>query len=325
MSRESVKSLAEKRVKRQKIFIAVGSVLLLAILGFELPKMMGGKGGSEAAATTTVPLVAPAPGAAPVAPAGTLPNTDQVAVVRDSDQLISFGLFRTKDPFVQQLSTTPEGTDQSGSAPSTPADAPAATTPSSYPSGSGSSPTSGTDQPGVVVTPGQTPATSGGSGSSGTTPAATTPAAPVPAPTDALIATNGVCERVSVKGTFPTNENIFRLVSIAKNGKSVEVGIVGGSFDNGHPTATLKVGGKITLVNTADGTRYEIVLKTSCNLATPASGSTTTQSTTTTPVAPAPATTPTTPADTAPATTTTTTTATTPIVTDSLDTTTPTG
>jgi hypothetical protein len=82
----------------------------------------------------------------------------------------------------------------------------------------------------------------------------------------------------------------------------------------------LNVGEKITLVNTADGTRYEIVLKTSCNLAAPAGGSTTTQSTTT-PVAPAP--TATTPADTAPATTTTT--ATTPIVTDTLDTTTPTG
>jgi hypothetical protein len=329
MSRESVKSLAEKRVRRQKIFIAVGSVLLLAILGFELPKMMGGKGGSEAAApTTTAPAVTPTPGAAPVAPAGALPDTDQVAVVRDSNQLISFGLFKSKDPFVQQLSTIPAGTEQPSatptpSTPSSPSAGGGTSTSPSYPSGSSSSPTPAADQPGVVVTPGQTPET-GGSGSAGTTPATTTPAAPVPAPTEALIATNGVCERVSVKGTFPTDENIFRLVSIAKNGKSVEVGIVGGSFDNGHPTAMLKVGDKITLVNTADGTRYEIVLKTSCNLAAPETGSTTTQATTTAPVAPAPTTT-TTPADTAPATTTTTTTATTPIVTDSLDTTTPAG
>jgi hypothetical protein len=171
----------------------------------------------------------------------------------------------------------------------------------------------------VVVTPTQTP-TPGGSGLTGTSPSTTSPNAPAPAPTDALIATNGVCERISVEATFPSDENIFRLVSIAKDGKSVEVGIVGGSFDNGHPTAMLKVGEKITLVNTADGTRYEIVLKTSCKLATPAASATTTQSTTT-PIAPAPV--PTTPADTAPATTTTT--ATTPIVTDSLDTTTPTG
>ena len=312
MSRESVKSLAEKRVRRQKIFIAVGSVVLLAVLGFELPKMMGGKG-NEAAAPTTLP--APAAGAAPVVPAGKLPNTDQVVVQRDSNQLISFGLFKSKDPFVQQLSTTPEGASPAP----TPIPAPASptATPSDAPAGGSSPATPAVVPPGVVVTP--TP-TTGGSGSAGTPPASTTPAAPVPAPTEALIATNGVCERVSVNGTFPTDENIFRLVAIAKNGKSVEVGIVGGSFDNGHPTATLKVGEKITLVNTADGTRYEIVLKTSCNLATPSGGATTTQpNTTTTPVAPAPTTT--TPADTAPATTT----ATTPIVTDSLDTTTPTG
>jgi hypothetical protein len=318
MSRESVQSLAAKRVRRQKIFIAVGSVALLAILGFELPKVMGGKGGGEAAATTTAPaLVAPS-GAAPVVPAGKLPDTDQVAVVRDSNQLISFGLFKSKDPFVQQLSTTPEGTGE----PSTPGGstgAPVAPTPASSPAGS--SPTPAVVPPGVVAPPTPTPAT-GGSGSAGTTPSATTPTAPVAAPTDALIATNGVCERVSVKATFPSDENIFRLVSIAKDGKSVEVGIVGGSFDNGHPTAPLKVGEKITLVNTADGTRYEIVLKTSCSVIA-APGSSTTQSTTTTPIAPAPTTT-TTPADTAPATTTTTT-ATTPIVTDSLDTTTPTG
>jgi hypothetical protein len=319
MSRESVQSLAAKRVRRQKIFIAVGSVALLAILGFELPKVMGGKGGSEAVATTTAPVLAAGAAPAPVVPAGKLPNTDQVAVVRDSSQLISFGLFRSKDPFVQQLSTTPAGAP-AGPAPATGGGStgtPVAT-PGSTPAGGTSSPTPAVVAPGVVVTP-TTPATDG-SGSTGTTPATATPAAPVPAATEALIATNGVCERVSVKGTFPTDENIFRLVSIAKNGKAVEVGIVGGSFDNGHPTAMLNVGEKITLVNTADGTRYEIVLKTSCNLAAPAGGSTTTQSTTT-PVAPAP--TATTPADTAPATTTTT--ATTPIVTDTLDTTTPTG
>jgi hypothetical protein len=300
MSRESVKSLAEKRVRRQKIFIAVGTVVLLAVLGFELPKMMGGKGGSEAAAPATVP--ASAAGAVPVVPAGKLPNTDQVVVHRDSNQLISFGLFKSKDPFVQQLSTNPAGAEQPPTAPSA-SGGPAATTPSSYPAGTPSSPTPAVVPPGVVVTPTQTPAT-GGSGSTGTPPSAATPAAPVAAPTEALIATNGVCERVTVAGTFPTDENIFRLVSIAKNGKSVDVGIAGGSFDNGHPTAALKLGEKITLVNTADGTRYEIVLRTSCNLATPSGGATTTQPNTH-PVAPAPTTT--TPADTAPATTTTTT------------------
>jgi hypothetical protein len=318
MSRESVQSLAAKRVRRQKIFIAVGSVALLAILGFELPKVMGGKGGSDAVATTTAPALTAGGAPAPVVPAGKLPNTDQVAVVRDSNQLISFGLFKSKDPFVQQLDTNTAGTTTAAAPPSAPAPATAGTSPALP--GSGETPVvvvplvpqSSTSPSAPSGLPGLTPGSTGA-------PSTTTPAAPVPAPTDALIATNGVCERVSVKGTFPTDENIFRLVSIAKNGKSVEVGVVGGSFDNGHPTAMLKVGEKITLVNTADGTRYEIVLKTSCNLTAPAGGSAATQSTTTTPVAPAPATT--TPADPAPATTT----ATTPIVTDTLDTTTPTG
>ena len=240
MSRESVKSLAEKRVRRQKIFIAVGSVVLLAVLGFELPKMMGGKEGSEAVAPTTVPAIARRRCAGRAGRQA--PNTDQVVVQRDSNQLISFGLFKSKDPFVQQLSTNPAGAEQPPTAALRPRGGPAATTPSSYPAGTPSSPTPAVVPPGVVVTPTQTPAI----GRLADRPArrrhATPPAAAVPAPTEALIATNGVCERVSVAGTFPTDENIFRLVAIAKNGKSVEVGIVGGSFDNGHPTATLKLG-----------------------------------------------------------------------------------
>jgi len=119
-----------------------------------------------------------------------------------------------------------------------------------------------------------------------------------------------------VKGTFPATENIFRLVSIAKDGKSVQVGIVGGSFDSGQPTATLKLGDKLTLVNTADGTRYVIELKAKCaGLEDQPGGTQTTATPTqpvpTTPVAPTPTPTPT---------TTTTDTVTTPIVTDADDT-----
>ena len=115
-----------------------------------------------------------------------------------------------------------------------------------------------------------------------------------------------------MNGTFPANENIFRLVSIARNGKSVEVGVVGGSFDSGQSTATLKLGEKLTLVNTADGTRYVVELKSKCSVVAQP-GSSTSPQTPTTPVAPAPA----------PSATPTTTT--TPIVTDFLDTTVPTG
>ena len=80
---------------------------------------MGGKGGSEAVATTTAPVLTAGAAPAPVVPAGKLPNTDEVVVVRDSSQLISFGLFKSKDPFVQQLSTTPAGAAEPGTAPAT--------------------------------------------------------------------------------------------------------------------------------------------------------------------------------------------------------------
>jgi hypothetical protein len=302
----TVKTLAERRVRRQKIFIAVGSVALLGILGFELPKVLGGKNGNQAAITTSSAASAPGAAAAPVVPAGQLPS-DRVVVVRDSNQLISFGLFKSKDPFVQQLTTSASTT------PATPPPAPpppAGTTPTTSPEAA----------PPVLLVPLGTPGSTNPSSPSSpsTVPGTTTPStpAPPPVPTEALIATNGVCERVAVKGTFPATENIFRLVSVAKDGKSVQVGIVGGSFDSGQPTATLKQGDKLTLVNTADGTRYVIELKAKCAGLEDQPGGTQTTTTPaqpvpTTPVAPAPAPTPT---------TTTTDTVTTPIVTDSVDT-----
>jgi hypothetical protein len=301
----TVRSLAERRVRRQKIFIAVGSVVLLAVLGFQLPKLLGGNKQQKQLeqALSTALDGANTPAATPAVPPGELPGTDHVVVRRDSNQLISFGLFKTKDPFIPQVTTT----TASNEPPIPPQEPPASTTPT---------------EPTPAVVPVGTPAAPTPSSQPSATPGATTPSAPAapPAvPTQALIATNGLCELVSVKGTFPATENIFRLVSIAKDGKSVQVGIVGGSFDSGQPTATLKLGDKLTLVNTADGTRYVIELKAKC--ANVAQGATST-----TPATTSPQTVPTTPVTPAPAPTTTTTTTTntvsTPIVTDSEDTTT---
>jgi len=88
---------------------------------------------------------------------------------------------------------------------------------------------------------------------------------------------------------------------------------VGGAYDNGNATVTIKLGERITLVNTADGTRYAILMKARCDVETSAvAGGTTTTSTTTSSTS----TTSVTPPTNAP-------TVTTPIVTDALDTTTP--
>ena len=50
---------------------------------------------------------------------------------------------------------------------------------------------------------------------------------------------------------------MFVLVSLKK--KQAKIGVAGGSFDNGK-TVTLKLGQKLTLVNTATSVRYQLKL-----------------------------------------------------------------
>lgn len=69
---------------------------------------------------------------------------------------------------------------------------------------------------------------------------------------------NGVSESVQVGGAFPKANPLFRLVAI-KNGLA-RIGIAGGSLQDGAPTVSLAVGKTVTLMNTADGTKYVIKL-----------------------------------------------------------------
>jgi hypothetical protein len=289
------KTPADKKARRQKQFIAVGSVVLLALLGFELPKLLGGSKEAAPAVTTVLPSPVGS-GSSPAAAAGKLPDTDRVVIQRDSDQLLSFGLFKSKHPFVQQLSA----------APAAPATTPAPTPPPPSKTTTRASTVPAPTVPSPSTVP-VTPVTTTPIGTTTTT--STTPTAPPTAPTGVFISTNGICQTVALNGTFPANEDIFRIVSIARDGKSVEIGVVGGAYDSGQAAATLKLGETLTLVNTADGTRYVIALKSKCDVATQPSPETSTTPVATTPVPPAP--------------TTTTTTATVPVVTDSLDTTVP--
>jgi hypothetical protein len=322
MSATSAKEQMARKVRRQKQFVAIGSLVLLALLGFQLPKLMGG---SETAAPV-VSSTAPTSGSPLAVASGSLPDTDQPVIQRDAGQLLSFGLFKSKDPFVQQLSTLASPLSEPPAPSPIPVPAvtttPAATTTVPKPTpvpGGGGAPTTSTPSstvPFPSTTPSPTPApapvpapTTPATPTQPATTTATTPAAPTAAPTSVAISTNGYCETVSVNGTFPGNEDIFRVVSIAKDGKSAKIAVVGGAYDSGQATATLKMGEKLTLVNTADGTRYLIVLKAKCDVeSTPVAPSISSTSTsTTTTVAAVPPTT----------------TVTTPIVTDSLDTTVP--
>ena len=288
----SPKSLAAAKVKRQKQIVAVGSVILLALLGYQLPKLLGG--GSSAAPAAPLSSLPSASGTPPAA--GKLPNTDRIVIDPEPGpgQLLSFGLFKSKDPFVQQLTTLPPTATTPGATTTTPAPG--------DPTGTGP-----IVPPATTTSPTDTGTTTATTTTTGTSPSETTPTAPPPPPTSVAISTNGVCQTVALQGTFPSSENIFRVVWIARDGKSVKVAVVGGSYDSGQAAATLKMGERLTLVNTADGTRYVLSLRAACEGEPPPSTTTTTS----TPAPPVPTTT------TAP-----TTTATTPIVTDSLDTTT---
>ena len=62
---------------------------------------------------------------------------------------------------------------------------------------------------------------------------------------------------MQVKDTFPTPAPLFVLRSLTK--KQAKIGVAGGSFDDGQ-AVTLKLGKKVTLVNTATGVRYELKL-----------------------------------------------------------------
>lgn len=229
--------------KRQKIVAVVGGVLLLGLLAIQGPKtwaLLHPKAPAE-----TPPTAAPAPGSpvpltppstaggvpATTAPGGELVDSDP-APLPTQNQLLSFNRFVTKDPFVPQVETkggvvvnqpTPAagGKQSSPSAPFVPAP--------SRPKGT-------TAQP-----------------------AAPTPPAPSqPTASSATISVNGVAEAVSKDKDFPSAEPIFHLVSLTP--RTAKISIAGGSFASGKPTITLQLGKTVTLMNTADGTRYEIRL-----------------------------------------------------------------
>jgi len=74
--------------------------------------------------------------------------------------------------------------------------------------------------------------------------------------TKVTISVNGVASTVAVGSSFPAGAPVFTLVSLAST--AAKIGIVGGSYENGAATVTLKRGKTVTLLNTADGTRYSL-------------------------------------------------------------------
>jgi hypothetical protein len=279
MAKKANNSLKAKQAKQRKIAIGL-SVALVAVLAFQGPKtlkMLKGPGGGAAVATdgsdpTALPagVEAPAGTPTPTPSAGTLtpatagaPSTagSQPAVLANSDvpvaagegQLLSFEQFESKDPFKQQvdLNAPVAGTDPAAPASSTPA-------------GSAENPPS---VGGIGSDPGSS--SSPGSGSPGS-PSVPTATAPTPAAAT-TISINGIVEAVTTGIPFPADQPTFTLVSTAKNGKSAQIGVAGGSLEGGGATVKLTIGKALTLQNTADGSRYRLVLLTVAGALPPAS------------------------------------------------------
>ena len=89
----------------------------------------------------------------------------------------------------------------------------------------------------------------GGGGNGGGTPATLT---------SATLKVNGNQEQVSVKGTFPSYDPIFRLKKVTRTG--IELVLVTGAFTEGQDAIPVKVGKSVTLVSQPDGQRFVITV-----------------------------------------------------------------
>jgi hypothetical protein len=234
MAKKNIDSLKAKQ-KKQKILAAVLGVAFLGVMAFQVPRVMKMMKGPAPAVAQTSTTTTPA-GGTPTLAAPTLggaqetgPTTGSTGslaattVTVQDGQLASFSRFTSKDPFAQQLSDTPS----SGSSPAS----------------SGGSSSGGASGSGVPPVPGD-----------------------APAPGSAVISVNGTLYSVATSTDFPqptptdsTVVPIFHLVSVTAH--TAKISIAGGSYATGAKTITLRENKPVTLMNTADGTRYTLTLK----------------------------------------------------------------
>jgi hypothetical protein len=246
------------KAKRQKIYAGVGGVLLLGLLAVQGPRTMKmlhqpnvtSTSSSSSSTTPTGSTSSLAPPTLAGNPTGATDASGGSGALADPDtapapragQLVSFDRFRSKDPFSQQIDVAcgkPKCTvGSSGSS---------APTSSSLPPSLAGGPSTGTTGP---TSAGAPTGVTGGAGSASS-------AKQQPA-TAATISVNGVAEKVSVGGTFPSSNPIFQLASLTRT--AAKIAIVGGSYEGGAATISLGKGKTVTLQNTADGAQYRLQL-----------------------------------------------------------------
>lgn len=93
------------RERKQKIFVAVGGLVLVGLLAIQLPKLLGGSSSPSSASSATTPDTSA------VAPSGTSAVASRILVAQPG--LTSFSRFGGQDPFVQRVkfsdSSSPSG------------------------------------------------------------------------------------------------------------------------------------------------------------------------------------------------------------------------
>lgn len=263
MANKRVDSLKAKQ-KKQKIVAGVLGVVFLGVVAFQGPKLWKQLHPPASQATlsynekTTTTTTTGTPSlAAPSLGGGETPSSTSSSAgaslassappkVQDG-QLSSFSLFASKDPFAQQLS---EGSASS---------APSSSAPSSSSSSSSSLSSSASSG-------GSKRASSGGGSHGSSSPSSPVSSASAPTPGTAVISVNGTLYSVAVGNNFPDASStdpsiqpLFHLVSLTAH--SAKISIAGGSYANGAPAVTLQVNKPVTLMNTADRTRYRLILK----------------------------------------------------------------
>jgi len=93
------------RERKQKIFVVVGGLLLLALFAFQLPRLLGGSSSSSASPAADATVAGDETGAVatqvtPVVRVGVEPHTGSRLT-----KLTTLSLFAPRDPFVQQVAT----------------------------------------------------------------------------------------------------------------------------------------------------------------------------------------------------------------------------
>jgi len=237
VARKNVADAAKAKAEKQKK-IAIGLIVVLAAAGaYAVHTMMslnsGGSSSSkpQVAAVSTTGSTPAAPTATtplPAAPtlSGPLPTNTTAATPNGSSQLVDAVPTSAGTGQLQSFSLFESKDPFNAGGPSSTATGTKSSTPSKH---------AGTRKP-----------------------PKTPPAPPTPPPTSAVISVNGTSESVTTGSNFPAASPAFQLVALTES--TAKVAVAGGSYSSGAATLTLKVNTPVTLVNTADGTRYTLTL-----------------------------------------------------------------